>query len=122
MSEEKNQLNVYNHIETIKEALAQIETIHVYELANRQYGTSEEEELRNRNAELEVYNKDLNKQWGCMFDNYNKLVDEYRSATVQIEKLTETLKTAEDKVVTYVATQDKVNKLPRIVKKFYGLK
>jgi hypothetical protein len=119
MSEEKNPLNVYNHIETIREALNQIETIHVYELANRQYGTSEEEELRIRVTELDALNKDLNKQWASMFENYNKLADEHTSALTQVEKLTELLGNVDGLVVREVNYV--LNKLPRFIKKWYGL-
>lgn len=119
MSEEKNQLNVYNHIETIKEALNHIETIHVYELANRQYGTSEEEDLRIRIAELETINSDLNKQWVSMFENYNRLADEHQSALVQLEKLHNSLNNLESNIKAEVNRV--LSKLPRFLKKWYGL-
>ena len=119
MSETKNQLNVYNHIETIKEALNHIETIHVYELANRQYGTSEEEELRIRVTELDAHNKDLNKQWASMFEKYNKLADEHASTLIQVEKLTEVVNNVDDLIVREVNYV--LNKLPRFIKKWYGL-
>ena len=119
MTEEKNQLNVYNHFEAIKNAVAQLETIHVYELANRQYGTSEDEDLRIKVAELEAANNDLNKQWAVMFDNYNKLCDEHRSSLIQLEKLHAALQDIETAVKREANLI--LSKLPRFIKKWYGL-
>jgi hypothetical protein len=132
MSEEKNPLNVYNQLEIIRDALSQIETIHVYELATRQYGNPSEEELKNRVKELDVYVSQLSKDYQLMIDNYH-------SAAVQIEQLQSVNKKLVEVNNTLITernlalenrqlTQDQADKiisayrqLPWIVKKFYGV-
>ena len=132
MSEEKNPLNVYNQIEIIRDAIAQIETIHVYELATRQYGNPSEEELKNRVAELDAYVAKLNK-------DYQSTMDNYQSAAIEVERLTsinqKLIEANNDLIVeknlaleNRQLVQDQAdqitsayNKLPWVVKKFYGV-
>ena len=118
MSEEKNALNVYNQLEIIRNALSQIETIHVYELATRQYGNPSEEELINRVAELDAYVVKLNK-------DYQDALDNYQSAAVEVERLNKIIndvKQAHDnKDADFKATIESYKKLPRFIKKFYGV-
>jgi len=132
MSEEKNPLNVYNQLEIIRDAISQIETIHVYELATRQYGNPSEEELRNRVTELDVYVAKLNQDYQSMMDNY-------QSAAVEIERLQSINQKLVEANNTLIAeknlalenrqlTQDQADKivsayhkLPWVVKKFYGV-
>ena len=132
MNEEKNPLNVYNQLEIIRDAISQIETIHVYELATRQYGNPSEEELRNRVTELDVYVAKLNQDYQSMMDNY-------QSAAVEIERLQSINQKLVEANNTLIAeknlalenrqlTQDQADKivsayhkLPWVVKKFYGV-
>ena len=125
MNEEKNPLNVYNQLEVIKNAVAQIETIHVYELANRQFGTSAEEELKKRIDELD-------KQ---VFD-YELQLEEMQSYADSILESNKRLLEANNKLIAEKnialenrqLTQDQADKivsayhqLPWVVKKFYGV-
>lgn len=118
MSEEKNPLNVYNQLEIIRNALSQIETIHVYELATRQYGNPSEEELNSRIAELDAYTAKLNK-------DYQDALDNYRAATIEVERLRKIINDAkqesDNKNADFEATIESYKKLPRFIKKFYGV-
>ena len=118
MSEEKNALNVYNQLEIIRNALSQIETIHVYELATRQYGNPSEEELINRVAELDAYVVKLNK-------DYQDALDNYQAAAVEVERLNKIVENvkheSDSKNTDFEATIESYKKLPRFIKKFYGV-
>jgi hypothetical protein len=132
MSEEKNPLNVYNQLEIIRDALSQIETIHVYELATRQYGNPSEEELKNRVKELDVYVSQLSKDYQLMIDNYhsaavqieqlqsvnNKLVEVNNTLVVEKSLALQNCQIAQDQAYKAVSAY---RQLPWIVKKFYGV-
>lgn len=132
MSEERNPLNVYNHLENIRDAIAQIETIHVYELATRQYGNPSEEELKNRVAELDAYVAKLNKDYQSMMDNYQsaaieverlqsinqKLVEANNTLIAENNLILENKQSAQNEADKLI---DAYKKLPKIVKKFYGV-
>lgn len=125
MNEEKNPLNVYNQLEIIKDALTQIETIHVYELANRQFGTSTEEELKKRIdeldkqvleyelqlAELQAYIDSLLDANKRLFEANNQLIAE-KNLALENRQLTQD---QTDKIVSAY------HQLPWVVKKFYGV-
>ena len=132
MSEEKNQLNVYNQLEIIRTALSQIETIHVYELATRQYGNPSEEELKHRIEELDVYVSKLSKDYQLMIDNYHSAavqIEELQSVNKKLVEVNNTLITERNLALeNRQLTQDQADKiisayrqLPWIVKKFYGV-
>jgi hypothetical protein len=132
MSEEKNQLNVYNQLEIIRTALSQIETIHVYELATRQYGNPSEEELRHRVEELDVYVSQLSKDYQLMIDNYHSAVvqvEQLQSVNKKLVEVNNTLITErnvalENRKLTEEQAESIIsayNKLPWVVKKFYGV-
>ena len=132
MNEEKNPLNVYNQLEIIRTALSQIETIHVYELATRQYGNPSEEELRHRVEELDVYVSQLSKDYQLMIDNYHSAVvqvEQLQSVNNKLVEVNSTLITERNVALeNRQLTQDQADKiisayrqLPWIVKKFYGV-
>ncbi len=125
MSEEKNPLNVYNQLEIIKNAVDQIETIHVYELANRQFGTSAEEELKKRIDELDKqileYELQLADSQGYIDDilDSNKILLEANNQLIAEKNLAlENRQLTQDQADKIISAY---KKLPRIVKKFYGV-
>jgi hypothetical protein len=125
MSEEKNPLNVYNQLEIIKNAVDQIETIHVYELANRQFGSSAEEELRKRIDELDKqileYELQLADSQGYIDDilDSNKILLEANNQLIAEKNLAlENRQLTQDQADKIISAY---KKLPRIVKKFYGV-
>jgi hypothetical protein len=126
MNEEKNPLNVYNQLEIIKNALAQIETIHIYELANRQFGTSAEEELKKRIDELDKqileYELQLADSQGYIddiLDSNKRLLEATNQVIAEKNLALENHQLTEDRAEEIIAAY---NKLPRIVKKLYGVK
>jgi hypothetical protein len=126
MNEEKNPLNVYNQLEVIKNALAQIETIHVYELANRQFGTSAEEELKKRIDELdkqileyELQLADSQSYIDSVLDSNKKLLEANNQLIGEKNLAVENRQLTQDQAEQIIAAY---NKLPRIVKKLYGVK
>jgi len=125
MSEEKNPLNVYNQLEIIKNAVDQIETIHVYELANRQFGTSAEEELKKRIDELDKqileYELQLADSQGYIDDilDSNKRLLEANNQLISEKNLAlENRQLTQDQADKIVSAY---HQLPWIVKKFYGV-
>ena len=125
MSEEKNPLNVYNHIETIKEALAQIETIHVYELANRQFGTSAEEELKKRIDELdkqileyELQLEEMQTYTDSVLDSNKRLLEANNKLISEKNLALENRQLTQDQADKIVSAY---HQLPWVVKKFYGV-
>jgi hypothetical protein len=125
MSEEKNPLNVYNQLDIIKDALAQIETIHIYELANRQYGTSTEDELKNRIRELDKEVLEYELQLAEMQAYIDSILDSSKSLLEANNKLISEKNLAlENRQLTQDQADQIISaykKLPRIVKKFYGV-
>jgi hypothetical protein len=125
MSEEKNPLNVYNQLEIIKNAVDQIETIHVYELANRQFGTSSEESLKIRIDELDKqileYELQLADSQGYIDDilDSNKSLLEANNQLIAEKNLAlENRQLTQDQADKIVSAY---HQLPWIVKKFYGV-
>lgn len=125
MNEEKNPLNVYNQLEVIKNALAQIETIHIYELANRQYGTSAEDELKNRIRELdkevleyEIQLAELQAYIDSVLDSNKRLLEANNQLIAEKNLALENRQLTQDQADAIISAY---NKLPRIVKKFYGV-
>jgi hypothetical protein len=125
MSEEKNPLNVYNQLEIIKNAVDQIETIHVYELANRQFGTSSEESLKIRIDELDKQILEYELQLADSQGYIDDLLDSNKSLLEATNQLIAEKNLA---LENRQLTQDQADKivsayhqLPWIVKKFYGV-
>ena len=125
MSEEKNPLNVYNQLDIIKDALAQIETIHIYELANRQYGTSTEDELKNRIRELdkevleyELQLAELQAYIDSVLDSNKRLLEANNQLISEKNLALENRQLTQDQADKIVSTY---HQLPWIVKKFYGV-
>jgi hypothetical protein len=125
MSEEKNPLNVYNQLEIIKNAVDQIETIHVYELANRQFGSSSEEELRKRIDELDKqileYELQLADSQGYIddiLDSNKNLLEATNQLVAEKNLALENRQLTQDQADKIISAY---KKLPRLVKKFYGV-
>lgn len=125
MNEQKNPLNVYNQLEIIKAALDQIETIHVYELANRQFGTSAEEELKKRIDELdkqvleyELQLAELQAYIDSVLDSNKRLLEANNKLITEKNLVLENRQLTQDQADAIISAY---NKLPRIVKKFYGV-
>jgi hypothetical protein len=125
MSEEKNPLNVYNQLEIIKNAVDQIETIHVYELANRQFGTSSEESLKIRIDELDKQILEYELQLADSQSYIDDILDLNKSLLEATNQLIAEKNLA---LENRQLTQDQADKivsayhqLPRLVKKFYGV-
>jgi adenine C2-methylase RlmN of 23S rRNA A2503 and tRNA A37 len=125
MGEEKNPLNVYNQLDIIKDALAQIETIHIYELANRQYGTSTEDELKNRIRELdkevleyELQLAELQAYIDSVLDSNKRLLEANNQLISEKNLALENRQLTQDQADKIVSTY---HQLPWIVKKFYGV-
>jgi hypothetical protein len=125
MNEEKNQLSVYNQLDIIKNALAQIETIHVYELANRQFGTSSEDELKKRIDELdkqileyELQLAEMQSYSDSVLDSNKKLLEANNKLIAEKNLALENRQLTEDQAESIIAAY---KKLPRLVKKFYGV-
>jgi hypothetical protein len=125
MSEEKNPLNVYNQLEIIKNAVDQIETIHVYELANRQFGSSAEEELRKRIDELDKqileYELQLADSQGYIddiLDSNKRLLEATNQLVAEKNLALENRQLTQDQADKIVSAY---HQLPWIVKKFYGV-
>lgn len=122
---ERNPLNVYNHFEAIKNAVAQLETIHVYELNARQYGDADTPSLKAevvdldkkileyelQLAELEKYSQELEKVNQILLTANNTLIEQNKALT---ENSQVTQSSVEKLIESY-------GKLPRIIKKFYGV-
>lgn len=125
MKEQKNPLNAYNQFEVIRLAVDQLETIHVYELNARQYGDADTPSLKNNLAELdkqileyevELANlqatiDNLQASNKALLDANNKLIAEKNL----ISENHQSLEDEADKII------EAYKKLPRIVKKFYGV-
>jgi hypothetical protein len=125
MNEEKNPLNVYNQLEIIKNAVDQIETIHVYELANRQFGTSSEESLKIRIDELDKqileYELQLADSQGYIddiLDSNKKLLEANNQLIAEKNLALENRQLTQDQADKIVSAY---HQLPRLVKKFYGV-
>jgi hypothetical protein len=125
MGEEKNPLNVYNQLDIIKDALAQIETIHIYELANRQYGTSTEDELKNRIRELdkevleyELQLAELQAYIDSVLDSNKRLLEANNQLISEKNLALENRQLTQDQADKIVSAY---HQLPWIVKKFYGV-
>ena len=125
MNEEKNPLNVYNQLEIIKNAVDQIETIHVYELANRQFGTSSEESLKIRIDELDKQILEYELQLADSQGYIDDILDSNKSLLEATNQLIAEKNLA---LENRQLTQDQADKivsayhqLPWIVKKFYGV-
>ena len=125
MSNEKNELSVYNQLDIIKNALAQIETIHVYELANRQFGNSTEDELKQRIRELdkEILEYELqlaeNQSYiDSVLDANKRLLEANNKLIAEKNLALENRQLTQDQADQIIAAY---NKLPRVVKKFYGV-
>ena len=125
MSEEKNPLNVYNQLDIIKDALAQIETIHIYELANRQYGTSTEDELKNRIRELdkevleyELQLAELQAYIDSVLDSNKRLLEANNKLISEKNLALENRQLTQDQADKIVSAY---HQLPWVVKKFYGV-
>jgi hypothetical protein len=125
MNEEKNPLNVYNQLEIIKNAVDQIETIHVYELTNRQFGTSSEESLKIRIDELDKQILEYELQLADSQGYIDDILDSNKSLLEATNQLIAEKNLA---LENRQLTQDQADKivsayhqLPWIVKKFYGV-
>ena len=126
MPEEKNQLNVYNQLDIIKNALAQIETIHVYELANRQFGNSIEDSLKIRIDELdkqileyELQLAELHAYIDSLLDSNRRLLEANNQLIVEKNLVLENREVTESQADKIVSAY---HQLPWVVKKFYGVK
>lgn len=122
---ERNPLNVYNHFEAIKNAVAQLETIHVYELNARQYGDSDTPSLKAEVADLDKKTFEYELQLAELekyceeLEKTNQTLIKANNTLLQInDSLNITSQRAEEAVDKFCA---RYNKLPRIVKKFYGV-
>jgi len=125
MSEEKNPLNVYNQLEIIKNAVDQIETIHVYELANRQFGTASEDSLKIRIDELdkqileyELQLADSQSYIDSILDSNKRLLEANNKLISEKNLALENRQLTQDQADEIISAY---KKLPRIVKKFYGV-
>jgi hypothetical protein len=125
MPEEKNPLNVYNQLEVIRNALDQIETIHVYELTNRQFGTSSEDSLKIRIDELdkqileyELQLADSQSYTDSLLDSNKRLLEANNQLIAEKNLALENRQLTQDQADQIIAAY---NKLPRVVKKFYGV-
>lgn len=126
MSEEKNPLNAYNQFESIRSAVDQLETIHIYELNARQYGDADTPSLKNhiadldkqiyeyelQLAELQAYVENLEKANKILLGANNALIEANNEAAKSHQLV-------QNQVESLIASYDK---LPRVVKKFYGVK
>ena len=121
-----NPLNAYNHFEAIKNAVAQLETIHVYEVNARQYGDSDTPSLKAQIADLdkqileyEMQLADLQKYTETL-EKTNKIFLEANNRLIDMNRLAEeNRQLTEDEAEKVI---EAYNKLPRVVKKFYGVK
>jgi hypothetical protein len=118
-------LNVYNQLEIIKNAVDQIETIHVYELTNRQFGTSSEESLKIRIDELDKQILEYELQLADSQGYIDDILDSNKSLLEATNQLIAEKNLA---LENRQLTQDQADKivsayhqLPWIVKKFYGV-
>lgn len=123
---EKNELNVYNHLETIRKAADALETIHVYEVNARSFGSSKDDELKTQIVDLENQVLNYEMQLAQLQDEIDQKTSVIKSLTEANNKLIEINKRVnEDKELTDQEAERIVvayNKLPRIVKKIYGVK
>lgn len=123
---EKNQLNAYNHFEAIRNAVDELETIHVYELNARTYGDadtpslkSQIEELDKQILEYEIQLADLQKYTEQLETN-NKLLMQANNKLIEANMSgKEAAEFSQDQAEKVI---EAYNKLPRVVKKFYGVK
>lgn len=132
MSEEKNSLNAYSQFEAIRKAVDQLETIHVYELNARQYGDIDTPSLKTQVAELdkqileyELQLAELDKMIESLkeankslYDTNGKLIEANNKLISEKNLLSENRQLTEDEADKLIAAY---KKLPRIVKKFYGV-
>jgi hypothetical protein len=125
MPEQRNELSVYNQLDIIKNAVAQIETIHVYELANRQFGTSSEDSLKSRIDELdkqvleyELQLADSQSYIDSVLDSNKRLLEANNQLIAEKNLALENRQLTQDQADQIIAAY---NKLPRVVKKFYGV-
>jgi uncharacterized protein YwgA len=125
MNEEKNPLNVYNQLEIIKNSVAQIETIHVYELANRQFGTSAEEGLKKRIDELDKQVLEYELQLAesqayidSVLDSNKRLLEANNQLIAEKNLALENRQLTQDQADKIVSAY---HQLPWVVKKFYGV-
>lgn len=123
---EKNELNVYNHLKTIREATDALESIHVYEVNARSFGSSKDDELKSQIADLEKQVLNYELQLAQLQNEINQKAFVIKSLTEANSKLIELNKSInDDKELTDQEAERIVvayNKLPRIVKKIYGVK
>lgn len=126
MNQEKNQLNAYNQFEIIRKAVDQLETIHVYELNAREYGDADTPSLKNNIAELdkqileyEIQLADLQAMIDSLESSNKALLEANNKLISEKNLLSETRQSTEDEADKLIAAY---KKLPRIVKKFYGVK
>ena len=126
MSEERNPLNVYNHFEAIKNAVAQLETIHVYELNARQYGDADTPSLKSQVADQDkqIYEYELQlvemQKYIEEIERANSVLLKANNTLIQTNKLlTESAESAQSVAETLSGAY---SKLPKFVKKIYGVK
>lgn len=125
MKEQKNPLNAYNQFEVIRSAVDQLETIHVYELNARQYGDSDTPSLKNDIAELDKQILEYEIQLADLqaiidgLESSNKALLEANNKLISEKNLiSENRQRTEDEADKLIAAY---KKLPKIVKKFYGV-
>jgi len=125
MSEERNEWNAYNHLESIRKAADALETIHVYELNNRAYGSSKEDELQAQVVDLEKKILEYELQLAELqkytdgIEETNKILLSANNKLIEMNKLSEENRNlTEDQAEKIIQAY---NKLPRVVKKFYGV-
>lgn len=121
---EKNELNVYNHLETIRKAADALETIHVYEVNTRSFGSSKDDELKAQVADLEKQVLNYELQLAQLQDEIDQKTLVIKSLTEANNKLIEVNKLiaqnnewADEETKKIIAAYSKI---PRAIKKLFG--
>lgn len=122
---ERNQLNVYNHLEAIRKAADALETIHVYEVNARQHGDADTPSLKAQVADLEKqvleYELQINEldTYVQQLELNNKILLEANNKLIQANSdIKNAIEDSQNEAEKIIAAY---NKLPRVVKKFYGV-
>lgn len=128
-----NNWNIPNYLEQIREAVDEIELIYTVETNKLIYGSSKEEELKieignlnNQILEYEIQLADLQKMVDSTIELNKSLNDANGKLIEANNKLISEKNLAEENKQLIIEQAEKIieayNKLPRIIKKVYGVK
>jgi|LakMenEpi03Aug12_release.lakeMendotaPanAssembly.Ray.scaffolds.fasta_scaffold1702091_2 hypothetical protein len=131
--ENNNENSVYSYLEIIRKAANELEKIHVYETNSAIYGSSKEEELKieignlnNQILEYEIQLADLQKMVDSAIELNKSLYDANGKLIEANNKLISEKKLAEENKELAIEQAEKIievyNRLPKIVKRMYGVK